>query len=787
MSTVLGTSSFRRYLWLGAALAACTTEGSLVSGDASWPDDQSLHVDAGEDRSSMVDGTGLVPDGALEGLPYDAAPSDDTPIPDAPTLEVGVDAAPDTAADGSSETGSQLDAGADASDMAGWRRLCVHETWPQPRSSFAFTFDSARNKFFMFGGTLDGTAAVPTPIAETWEWDPTSGDWTNLSGCDAPPSRWPASKMATMTFDQGRGTAFMFDGATDHAWEWHSDVNDWIDRTPTSLPADWPTVSLGGVRTARAIAYDSDRKIMVLTGGDGNNPPFSLPVWEWDNSAARFINRVPNPLPDMWPQQRYSLGMAYDSARKKTLMFGGKAPTPGFLWDVWEWDGTAGTMTDRTIYPMPSGWQPGSAPETMTYDTPNQRAFVYGGGYAPRDDLWEWNGALDSWSNATPSPRPVAWPQPSPLDTGQGVHFLRMTFDSRRGNTVSFDGVQVWELDGGTMTWTNRSHCRRASSPLPASGVSMAFDSRRGQLVLVRPADSGGLSGNGAQKQPEIWQWNTTAGAWKNITPCILPTPWPVNPQQNHSHNEFVYDSGRDRFVLIPDCVGCQYQETWELDPASLSWVDWTPTAPVAPGSWPPGRWDLRATYDSARGVVVLFGGEDQNPPYYARNDIWEWDGTNHSWTNRTPSSSPHERFASTLMFDPTTNLTILFGGTYNTQANGSRVLDDLWEWDGAAGTWTDRTPAVLPPAWPSARFGHAMAFDARRKRGLLFGGTNNGVLTDTWEWDAGQRTWTKGDATSPPNESSFTMAYDAALDRVFLVGTTGASSGATWQWWGGP
>jgi hypothetical protein len=61
----------------------------------------------------------------------------------------------------------------------------------------------------------------------------------------------------------------------------------------------------------------------------------------------------------------------------------------------------------------------------------------------------------------------------------------------------------------------------------------------------------------------------------------------------------------------------------------------------------------------------------------------------------------------------------------------------DLWEWDPAAGTWTNLTPAVLPAAWPSPR-GYAMAtFESARGRIDNFGGRNTtGLLSELWEWD---------------------------------------------------
>src|SRR5688500_2216562 len=81
---------------------------------------------------------------------------------------------------------------------------------------------------------------------------------------------------------------------------------------------------------------------------------------------------------------------------------------------------------------------------------------------------------------------------------------------------------------------------------------------------------------------------------------------------------------------------------------------------------------------------------------------------------------------------------------------------------------WNQR--AVRSP--PGARGGHAVAYDAARRRTVLFGGAgSNGIaLSDTWEWD-GTR-WTRSfPAQSPPPRSGCAMAYDSGRGRVVLFG----------------
>src|SRR5439155_1054868 len=78
----------------------------------------------------------------------------------------------------------------------------------------------------------------------------------------------------------------------------------------------------------------------------------------------------------------------------------------------------------------------------------------------------------------------------------------------------------------------------------------------------------------------------------------------------------------------------------------------------------------------------------------------WEWDGTD--WTQASPSTSPVLRDNAAMTYDSARGVTVLFGGF---SPIGYR-LSDTWEWDGQ--NWTQRSAANTPPA----RWGHTMVYD---------------------------------------------------------------------------
>src|SRR5262249_21314441 len=65
------------------------------------------------------------------------------------------------------------------------------------------------------------------------------------------------------------------------------------------------------------------------------------------------------------------------------------------------------------------------------------------------------------------------------------------------------------------------------------------------------------------------------------------------------------------------------------------------------------------------------------------------------------------------------------------------------------------------------ARSLHALAYDAQRRRTVLFGG---GGLSDTWEWD-GNAWLQRLPARSPSGRDGHAMTYDSALGQVVLCG----------------
>jgi hypothetical protein len=119
----------------------------------------------------------------------------------------------------------------------------------------------------------------------------------------------------------------------------------------------------------------------------------------------------------------------------------------------------------------------------------------------------------------------------------------------------------------------------------------------------------------------------------------------------------------------------------------------------------------------------------------------------------------------------------VVYGGSLESGV----AFADTWEWDGV--TWRH-----VATSGPPARSGAGMVYDARRETVVLFGGVSSinperRELGDTWEWNGTQ--WTQVASTGPSPRTVPQMAYDRARGRVVLFGGFGANAqlGDTWEW----
>lgn len=240
------------------------------------------------------------------------------------------------------------------------------------------------------------------------------------------------------------------------------------------------------------------------------------------------------------------------------------------------------------------------------------------------------------------------------------------------------------------------------------------------------------------------------------------------------------YDSARELLVIFGGRVGAEgftRGDTWTWD--GTSWRD-------APGAGIGVRNHHAMAYDARRSRTVMYGGVTTPPDLTARqqlgqrdtwtwpSDTWEWDGE--QW-RRASVDGPGGRSGTALAYD--SQQVVLFGGVGHDRAYPAGT----WAWDGTS--WRE-----VAPEGPPLRASHAMAYDSARGVVVMYGGgysdgTRTERFQDMWQWDGTRWTEMTPRGVTPGIRIGHAMAYDRARQRVVLFGGFGADGpmSDTWEW----
>lgn len=488
--------------------------------------------------------------------------------------------------------------------------------------------------------------------------------------------------------------------------------------SPTYLVDNWGEVH--GARMLSAVVSDPLRKRALLFGGltSGGVRNDTL---EWD--GVGWTRRTPSVIPD----PRYSAAIAYDSVRRRVIMFGGaKAQSPnGFVITdnrVWEWNGS-----DWKVLP--------------TQGTPSARASMAIASQPTTGEIWMFGGANES---------------------------------------AAFD--ELYRFDG--LRWTLVPKTAGQPWPSARTNAAMAFDAASQKYLLFGGFDKVSFSARGVPDVDKVfvdtWTWDGTR--WEQLVVSGGPTNDQVVPIGDVS----VPLSGSNR--IVTDAAGALHLvheafdgiRVWRWTMPNTWSEEYQPSTPATPNLRPftNGFWDW------ARAEIHLVGGLQTAIPSgisilelrelvkntlfdgTLASDEWGWNGT--TWRQWRSPGDPGARFATAAAVHAGLGAGILFGGRFG----ASTVAGDTWIWDG--GRWSTGTNlAGANGTAPAPRAGHAMAYDPNRAGPggtgavVLFGGRNaaNVLLNDTWIWrDGWQKLAVDSGAPAPREEHVLVGAPDGIV-----------------------
>jgi hypothetical protein len=174
-------------------------------------------------------------------------------------------------------------------------------------------------------------------------------------------------------------------------------------------------------------------------------------------------------------------------------------------------------------------------------------------------------------------------------------------------------GGLIWisKLQSGTSTPGRTVSPSRGIAPDARGGAAAAFDPANGNFVLF-----GGSRGSSGALLDDTWVHD--ARAWKHVATDVHPSArFSSAAADDDAHHNLVLFGGYGGSTSGSGSSNSPLGDTWIW--TGQSWTQMHPLTSPSP------RFGHAMAYDSFRGQVVLYGG--QNGPNAVLNDTWAWDG----------------------------------------------------------------------------------------------------------------------------------------------------------------
>mgnify|MGYP003694565017 CR=1 FL=1 len=417
------------------------------------------------------------------------------------------------------------------------------------------------------------------------------------------------------------------------------------------------------------------------------------PIQTESTPGVGVWNSLPPPL------GRFLTSAVFDPASSRMVVFG------GFWYDGPS--GGAGLLHDVAILSLspPAKWirptisRAAPSPRSdhsAVLDPARNRMIAFGG----QDDVGSLN---DVWSLSLSGP--MEWTRLTPSGAAPSARRLHSAIhDPVRDRMIVFGGGtnDLWSLSlSGTTSWS--PIVAAGTPPNARSGHVAIYDPARDRMIVFAgKATSGGANLN------DVWELSLSGTpTWTQLTPAgTPPRPWDRPPRGMRTR--------RSRTRSATACW-CSEAEPVRLGSSFSGTPTWSTLA--ASGTLPPASVLHNTVYDPIHDQMILFGG--MNPSFFdpARRDAWtlSLSGTP-TWSKLDLGTVPAGRNGAAMVYDSARGRLLICGGETSNGLSTS-YFNETWQYDLSGDAHWNLLTSGIPA--------HDMVgiYDPVRDRMVLFGG----------------------------------------------------------------
>ncbi len=652
---------------------------------------------------------------------------------------------------------------------------------PTARYSHSEVFDPSTETAIVFGGTQNITSNA---LNDVWVG---SSDTRSLVFSALPVTgTLPAARYGHgATYDQASNRMTIFGGAAGSPATCMSDVWVLSDANGASGQPQWSATAIQGgspgPRHYHVAGYDPTSNTLIVFGGSDCNGGFLNDVWVLSAANGNGVSTWTqlNPTGTL-PPGRENATAIYDTTNNVLTVYGGDGAGGGSLGDVWTLSGANGMSGTPAWTQLSPG---GTAPSARTghsavYDAVNNRMIIYGGFSGSKGTT-----SGETWVlSAANGLGPAQWTHLSPQGTVPNVGFQSAVYNHTSNVLYIFGGISsstkllasnhVFELSsanglGGKPAWN-------LDGPGVRYSQSAFYDSGTNTLNVF-----GGAHAQTSVAFSDFWrQTGVVGGANLNWSRVDFTGSIPA-ARQGHTG---AFDAASNRMMVFGGALGFPTPCTndyWILTNANGTGgtAQWTATATL--GTSPTARYRQASVYDPASNSLMIFGGSDCKAGYL--NEVWVLSNANGvsgspSWTHLQPTGAmPSRRESSTAVYDPATNVLIVFGGKTKSNHFGDVWLLSHANGQGGAPKWSQ---LVVSGSTPLARSCHTAIYDAVNNRMTIHGGYDStNIFSDAWvlvgaNGSGGSPSWTMlTPSDTAPGRRYHNAVYDPVSNEMFIFG----------------